>query len=219
MVKRAIFYVDGFNLYHAIDDLVVDGKKVPHLKWFSLKSYAEFVCSQSGESLEKVRYFSALAYHSPSGIPRHQSYLRALKSTGVQYKLGQFKEKPKECKKCFDTWIGHEEKETDVNIAVQIIEDAMDNLMEVAYVISADSDLSPAIKLLKRRFPEIEYVAIAPPQRRHASELLQLCVRNLKIGMPALKYNRLPERIEDASGILVCPDEYLEPLIAPEQKP
>jgi len=54
--KRAAFYIDGFNLYHAIDALAK-----PHLKWFSLVDYANFVTAQRGEPLVHVHYFSALA--------------------------------------------------------------------------------------------------------------------------------------------------------------
>jgi uncharacterized LabA/DUF88 family protein len=206
MAKRAAFYIDGFNLYHAIDALAK-----PHLKWFSLADYAKFVTSQHSEDIVKVHYFSALARHKPLSMARHQTYLRALKSTGVEYLLGQFKNKPRRCFQCRATWIGHEEKETDVNIAIQLIADAIDGIMDTAYVVSADSDLAPAIRLVQQRFPAIEYVPIAPPKRPHASELLQLSHRNIKITEIALEKNRLPETIADATGTFSCPAEYALP--------
>ena len=95
MSKRAVFYVDGFNLYHAIDRI---GK--PHLKWFSLQDYAAFITAREGETLEGVQYFSALAHHYPLSVPRHQAYIRALKRTGIVCTLGKFKKKPRQCKKC-----------------------------------------------------------------------------------------------------------------------
>ncbi len=207
MSKRAAFYVDGFNLYHSIDDL-----KQPHLKWFSLYDFASFVANKNREMLVKVRYFSALATHrDPSSVDRHKSYLRALKSTGVDYLLGQFKGKPRSCRNCNATWTAHEEKETDVNIAVQIIEDAIDDLMDVCYIISADTDLAPAIRLLKRKFPKIEYVCVAPPKRRHPSELLAIADRQLIISKVALERNRLPDEIYDSAGKLLCPTNYAIP--------
>jgi uncharacterized LabA/DUF88 family protein len=207
MTKRAIFYVDGFNLYHAIADL---GK--PHLKWFSLRDYAAFVTASQNEQLVKVHYFSALASHkAPDVVGRHQTYLRALKSTGVEYTLGKFKDKPRKCLNCQTKWTAHEEKETDVNIAIQLIADAIDGSMDVAYVISGDSDLSPAVRLVQSRFSAIEFVPIAPPSRRHASELLGLSRRSLKLAPVALERNRLPETITDASGSFVAPPEYALP--------
>jgi uncharacterized LabA/DUF88 family protein len=207
MGKRAVFYVDGFNLYHSINDL-----GSPHLKWFSIYSYAEFVTASAGEALERVRYFSALATHrAPDSVNRHRSYLRALKRTGVEYVLGQFKNKPRSCFNCNSHWIAHEEKETDVNIAVQMIEDAIDQLMEVCYIVSADTDLAPAIRLVKRKFSHIEYVCVAPPGRRHPSELLAIADRKMQISRNALELNRLPNQISDAAGKLVCPPEWMPP--------
>lgn len=201
MTKRAVFYVDGFNLYHSIDDL-----KAPHLKWFSIHSYASFVTARAGETLENVVYFSALATHrSVDSVGRHQSYLRALKSSGVEYVLGQFKNKARSCFNCKQQWIAHEEKETDVNIAVKIIEDAIDGLLDVCYIVSADTDFAPAIRLLKRKFPNIDYVCVAPPGRRHPSELLSLSDRNEQIARKALELNRFPDQITDASGQFNCP--------------
>lgn len=35
--------------------------------------------------------------------------------------MGQFKNKPKECKQCHAKWTSHEEKETDVNLALALL--------------------------------------------------------------------------------------------------
>lgn len=211
MAQRAAFYVDGYNLYHGIDAL---GR--PHLKWFSIRDYAEFVSGRNAEALVKVRYFSALPSYRPNSVGRHQTYLRALKSTGVEYLLGKFKDKPRRCPSCRHQWIGHEEKETDVNIAVQLIEDGIDDLADVVYVVSADSDLAPGIRVMQRKFPGIDFVSISPPNRPHASELVALATRTLSISAKALSLNRLPEQITDAAGTFTCPAEYaLPPTTAP----
>jgi uncharacterized LabA/DUF88 family protein len=204
MPRRAAFYIDGFNLYHSIQDL-----QQPHLKWFSVYDYAAFIAKKNGEDLAVVRYFSALATHrQPSSVARHQTYLRALKSTGVEYVLGQFKGKSRKCLNCSTTWIAHEEKETDVNIAVQIIEDAIDGRMDACYIVSGDTDLAPPIRLLKRKFPQIEYICVSPPGRRHPGELLALADRTERMTATSLQRNRLPPVISDSTGIFSCPSEY-----------
>ena len=231
MAKRAAFYVDGFNLYHGICDLQQQpSKSVPvppnkaHLKWFSLWAYAQFVTQQHGESIEQVLYFSALATHMPHSVGRHQTYLRALKSTGVKYNLGTFKAKQKRmsfnrCDQAGNpyatakiSWTAHEEKETDVNIAIQLIQDAMDNVADVFYVISADTDLAPAVKLLRARYPHIEYVPVLPPNRAQNKELKQLCSRpgkHIEMHEANIAKCRLPDQITDATGTFTCPPEYL----------
>ncbi len=51
-----------------------------------------------------------------------------------------------------------EEKKTDVNLAVRIVEDAYENRFDRAYIISCDTDIVPAINLVKQRFPEKELI-------------------------------------------------------------
>ena len=240
MAKRAAFYVDGFNLYHGICDLQAQTSKLEpmppnkaHLKWFSIWAYAEFITKHLGESIEKVHYFSALATHMPGGVGRHQTYLRALKSTGVQYNLGTFKAKEKRLS--FNrldksgtpyatakfNWTTHEEKETDVSIAIQLIQDAVDNVADVFYVISADTDLAPAIKLLRARYPTIEYVPVLPPKRTQNNELKRLSSRpgkHMEMNEANVAKCRLPEQITDASGTFTCPPEY-QIQVPPAQKP
>jgi hypothetical protein len=45
---RVACYLDGFNLYHAIDDL-----QKPHLKWVDLEALAQSIC-RGDETLVKV---------------------------------------------------------------------------------------------------------------------------------------------------------------------
>ena len=43
----------------------------------------------------------------------------------------------------------HEEKETDVRIATQIVADAYEKNCDIAIIVSADSDMIPAVELAK----------------------------------------------------------------------
>ena len=53
-MRRVIAYVDGFNLYHSIDDL-----QKPYLKWVNLWALATSICG-ANETLTKVYQFTAL---------------------------------------------------------------------------------------------------------------------------------------------------------------
>lgn len=63
--KRVTVYVDGFNLYHALDDLNQD-----HLKWLNLWSLSEKLIS-GNETLTEVKYFSAYATWRENSMRRH----------------------------------------------------------------------------------------------------------------------------------------------------
>ena len=103
--KRVAVYVDGFNLYHALDDLAEN-----HLKWLDLWSLSETLI-RPDEAIVAVKYFSAYATWMPASYRRHQRYVAALQSRGVQFIEGRFKEKPMQCKSCGVRYVAHEEKE------------------------------------------------------------------------------------------------------------
>ena len=111
---RIISYIDGFNLYHAIDNL-----KRPALKWLDLWSLTNSL-ARSGETVSEVNYFSAYATWRPDAYKRHIEYVKALEHAGVKCIMGHFKSKNRTCLSCGATWTQHEEKETDVHIAARI---------------------------------------------------------------------------------------------------
>ena len=53
MTKRSAFYIDGLNLYHAIDNL-----NQPHLKWLCLTTLADTIIPSRDEDVTKINYFS-----------------------------------------------------------------------------------------------------------------------------------------------------------------
>ena len=75
-MTRVACYVDGFNLYHAVNDL-----NRPHLKWLDIRALAQSICRP--RDLAKTAYFSAYATWLPDKYARHREYVAALKETGV----------------------------------------------------------------------------------------------------------------------------------------
>src|SRR5690554_4941495 len=140
-MPNVICYVDGFNFYHAVHDL---GR--PRLKWANLHAIAQsLVRPERDERLVGVKYFSAFATWRPDAYARHRQYVAALEATGVDVTMAHFKKKPRSCRACSHQWTDHEEKETDVRIALQILADAFDGLYDRAIIVSADSDLVPVL--------------------------------------------------------------------------
>src|SRR5579871_3111204 len=114
---RVLCYIDGFNLYHAIDDMNRAARgTLNHLKWLNLSKLMEVFIDPKVHRIDAIKYFSAYATWKPKQHERHQIYVKALQSAGVTAVLGQFKEKHIYCPQCGLTHKGHEEKESDVNI-------------------------------------------------------------------------------------------------------
>ncbi len=171
---RACFFIDGFNLYHAIDKNFVHEK----YKWLNLRKLAD-ILKNSDEKIIDVIYFTADCNWSEEKHSRHKVYIQALSHAGVRIVKGKFQRIPKTFLKSkmevansdvnedelpqYLTFYTYEEKKTDVNIAVQLLEYAFRNEFDHAYIISEDSDLIPAIKSIKKLFPDKLITTIVPP--------------------------------------------------------
>jgi len=172
--KRVIVYVDGFNLYHAINDI-----RDKNLQWPSIVGLSEEMIKSKTEQLMGTIYFTAHATHiyKDSFRAKQKEYLNTLKEIGTEIIYGKFKKKYIYCKKCTKKNLHHEEKETDVNIAVRIISDAYKNNFDTTYIISGDTDLLAPIRLVLNNFPDKEIVIVGPPQRGLANELKKSATR------------------------------------------
>src|SRR5690606_33137066 len=103
--------------------------------WVDLRALMACYTKPNVHEIAAVYYFSAYATWMPGPHKRHQEYVAALLHAGVTPVMGNFKEKAQSCKACNAAWKGHEEKETDVNLAVKLIESAMDNEFDHAFVV------------------------------------------------------------------------------------
>lgn len=144
---------------------------------------------------------------------RHRQYVAALTATGVTAVMGQFKNKPKQCLKCRSKWVNHEEKETDVNMALALLDLAYKDQYDHAFILTRDSDFAPALHKVKQHFPEKKITVLAPYNYRHSSELLQAADANKSINLTHLSTSLFPAEIYDAGGNLVVkrPKEYSPP--------
>ena len=205
---RVACYIDGFNLYHSLDDL---GKA--HLKWLNLWSLAESLC-RTGETLVKVAYFSAYATWRPDPYARHRQYVAALNAAGVECHMARFSEQTARCKSCGSTWKRHEEKETDVHFSLTFLEDAIDDVFDRAIIVSADSDHIPAIRKVRSRLPGKQTFAATPPGRHSfARGILGACHSGTNITPGRVARHLFPQKVLDASGqpIATRPTNYDPP--------
>ena len=217
-LQRAALFVDGFNLYHAIDAFRDD-----RLKWLSLWKLGERILPKKEEELVWCGYFTAYANHlratRPDVIVRHRQYVAAQEATGVTVFKGSFKKKEVSCRSWNSTWFRNEEKETDVNIAVRIVAHAYRDLYDVAYVLSADTDLTPAMREVRsivdangHRCKRI--VAVFPPvlpgSFRYVAALQQNSDAQINLNMNHLKACRLPDPVILPDGsTIACPPKYI----------
>jgi uncharacterized LabA/DUF88 family protein len=146
-VKRVCVIVDGLNLMHALM------QQNPNLEYLNLVDLANRLVKPRSEVLVEIKYFSAIASHiSDWGQEKQNRYIESLKNAGVKVVLGHFHHIRQVCTTCGTLSKRHLEKQTDVAIASAIIEGAYENKYDKLLLFSADSDLIPAVDLVKAKF-------------------------------------------------------------------
>jgi uncharacterized LabA/DUF88 family protein len=199
-VRRTIVYIDGFNLYYRAI------RNTPGCKCLNLERFCRLL--RPHDDIRIIRYFTALV--DGPAQKRQQDYLRALSTTPlVDVILGKFKRKTVKCgvtscnsagSKWFDTM---EERRTDVNIAIFMLDDAYRDVCDQLIVFSGDSDLVPAIHMVKLRFPmkrTIVYVPSLHPVRGAAVELRTSADLHKTLPVQLLKKAQFPEQMADGAG-------------------
>lgn len=197
-------------MYHALHNLLQ-----PHLKWLDLRSLFTRLSRTKSQVITQILFFSAFAPWKPDSYNRHRIYIKALSANGVTPVLGQFKKKTKQCRSCKIKWTDHEEKESDVNLALAMLDLAYKNRYDHAFLLTRDSDLAPAVRKIKENFPEKKITVFSPFNYKHSSELIQACDgRSKTITLQHLSSSLFPEKIYDAGGNLITtrPAEYAPPM-------
>jgi hypothetical protein len=70
-MKRILFFVDGFNVYHALDD----DPKYHKYKWLDYSNLVKRFVSKQDQIVD-VFYFTAYAHWNPQKMARHQLLVR-----------------------------------------------------------------------------------------------------------------------------------------------
>jgi len=198
--RRTIFYIDGLNLYYGAV------RATPGLKWLNLDRFCRLL--RPDDDIRLIRYFSAIV--DGPNRSNQEVYFRALATTPtVEVTLGKFKNKNVKCgvATCTDTgsrWFQvPEEKRTDVNIAVFILDDAYREFCDQLVIFSGDSDLVPAVNMVRLRFPNkriLVYVPSRNPTRGAAVELRTAAHVSRDLPLQLLSRSQFPDQIPDGAG-------------------
>lgn len=196
MKIRTFVYVDGFNFYYRCL------KGTPN-KWLDLSKFAAMLLPPDKHNILKIKFFTAridARLSDPTSPDRQTAYLKAIEvyCPNVEIIYGHFLSHP--AKRPFAPpktgWadvILTEEKGTDVNLAVHLLNDAWLDAYDCAVVVSNDSDLAEAMRLAKARKKLIGWMVTG---NQHPSQVLAKIAHFRKqIRNSALASSQLPSPI------------------------
>ena len=194
---RSAIYVDEFNFFYGA---VIN----TNYKWLNPKQLCESILKPHHNIISIVYCTAKVKPKStdPSVPIRQATYLKAIKSYIPELTViyGHFLETRLLCRpvnpklgKLVEV-IRTEEKGSDVNLAVHLVNDAHNNLFDCAIVVSNDSDLAEAMRIVKDECGKV--VGLFTPWRRRASkQLMQHSSFQRTIRKASLAKSQLPNPI------------------------
>ena len=175
------------------------------------------------EKITKVVYFTAYFKRDKNWERRHKDYVKALNSVWVETILGKYQEVSKVFSnrwrnvgsfllRPFLRWLpekiqkkllpqrleykNFEEKRTDVNVAVNILQDGLLDKYDKCLIVSWDSDISPAIESVKKLKKNKQFILLLPPWAK-AHTMNHVCHSTIEIKENHLKGSLLPNTVKN----------------------
>ena len=199
--KRATAYIDGFNLFHGLKD-----RRWKQYYWLDPCALARnLIPADTAFTLTQVHYFTAPVQQGrdKEGARRQQIYLDALRTLPqLTIHFGKWVNKHMQCRMCGAVWNKPEEKMSDVNIAVQLVQDAYEDRFDTAFLVSGDSDLTSPVQTVRDRFPDRE-VRVAFPPRRRSRDLATTADVAFSIGRSKFRDSQLPVEVTSMDGYVL----------------
>ena len=216
-IKNTIVYVDGSNLYYGQLrgtaekwlDLKAFAKKLllPEYHIVSIKYFTSRIIDKTEDHGREERQDKYLAALSGQGIPVFEGYYRIreerLEATELPCKTCSLVRRPG-----YVRGARMSEKLTDVNIATEMLKDAYENMADAFVLVSGDSDLAPALRVV--RYSTGHSVIVFNPQKSICNELRRYATfyRNIPPGFAA--GCRLPDSFMTADGRTIrCPAAWM----------
>ncbi len=201
-LDRTAVYIDGFNLYYG------SLRKTPY-KWLDLITLFTKLLEHQHQITE-IKYFTARISSRDGDQSAHQrqkAYLLALEKyiPKIHTYYGHYLSHPVTAKVYmplpgqpkYIKVIKTEEKGSDVNIALHILNDAWQNKYDCAVLVSNDSDLAEALRFVKE--DHNKKIGLVVPgnekYRKASSELSKHATFIRRISKKLLSESQLPNPI------------------------
>ncbi|MCK5624327.1 NYN domain-containing protein [Candidatus Pacearchaeota archaeon] len=176
-MEKVSVFIDGNNFYYGLR--LIYGKN-KSLKKFNFEKFINFLVENN--ELVETYYYNAQ-------LDKSNDFQKFLSQKEFFNKLKQIPNFNLVLCKLLKRKIPNSEKyyyvlkEDDINMAVNIVEDAYDNKFDIAILISGDGDFVPAVKSVKKRKKKIINIYFKKSSSRN---LKQHCHKSLELNKDLL---------------------------------
>jgi len=150
--EKVALYIDGNNFYKYLKDEQIG---FPKGMRFNFSAFIDFLVGE--RQCVSKRYYVGVARNfdntekSRNIVVGQQKFLQGLRNEGFTIKQGRVMYDGGKIR----------EKGTDVKIATDLILGAVDDIYDVAVLVSSDTDLIPAVQYIRYRGKKLEYVGFS----------------------------------------------------------
>jgi len=223
---KTIVYVDGYNLYYGclkhtkykwldllkfFNNLLHEqnpATEIISVKYFTADIKAKVASRGQEAQISQTLYHNALTHLYPREIQIIKGYYSLEKARLPCY------QKPIDKQNRVDVW-KLEEKQTDVNIALEAYRDATRSSADHLVFVSNDTDLEPALKALNRDYSHLCLGVVIPvlktnrnkrPGNKRLSNYAKWTRKSIR--EDELKNSQLPARIARNGKKPICKPKY-----------
>jgi len=177
-MDRVTIFIDGSNFYHLCSESL--GTTRVNFEKFANKLSKD-------KDLVSIRYYNAAKIQQlePEGYKHQQRFLSKIRQIEkLEIILGKLKPREMECEFCGKKSRYFVEKNTDVNIAIDLVDLAHKNKYDTAILVTGDGDFSGAVRLIKTFGKKVIHARF---EINYSSELNKACNRQIILDDEYLK--------------------------------
>lgn len=159
MDQKAFVFIDGSNFYFKLKELRSANKGKYSLLDFHFRKFSEWLAGNN--TLIEIRYYVGAVKRQSNNkkseemFANQQKLFRRLQKQNIVITVGQLIRHPDKT---------YHEKGVDVRLSVEMIRFARQDRYGIAYLVSSDTDLVPAVEEVQAFGKIIQYVGIAKGQ-------------------------------------------------------
>ena len=199
-LKRAIVYIDGYNLYFGLCEA-----NWRRYLWLDVGKLGKLIVPPN-HKLVCVKFFTARVSKPEDRKRRQTNYLDAIATNkAVRIIEGRHKRQAYKCRKCDYVNYTTVEKRTDVNIAINMLGDAYDGQFDTAILVSGDTDFCDLVSMIcgNSHARSRGNVVIAFPPKRANNELRRAAAGSFQIGQDKFRKAQFPDALDRGDGYIL----------------
>lgn len=191
------------------------GSNCNHFKWSCLWSLGELLTKPYGQSLVKVVFCTAVPSirQGEGKRSRHMKFNQAQEARGVTVINGHYVREPILVDGVDTGDVKWTEKQSDINVSLELIMDGLEDVYDVALLLSADTDQVATARVFNNYLTPKgkKFIGVAPPNRNAPMGYSNFDFKSISVSQDDIENCIMPSEIMFNKKMIRRPTEYDPP--------